>query len=58
MAGFDAATAVRRRAGDAGVFGHDVELDPDWRIGTKPNGGYLLAVLATAAADVAAPVTP
>jgi hypothetical protein len=41
-----------------GCFGHDVELDPDWRIGTKPNGGYLLAVLATAAADVAAPVTP
>jgi acyl-CoA thioesterase len=30
-----------------GVYGAD--LDPAWAIGTKPNGGYLLAVLARAA---------
>jgi hypothetical protein len=54
VAGFDAATAVRRGAGDAGAFRYDVELDPDWRVGTKPNGGYLLAVLARAAVDATA----
>ncbi len=54
MAGFDSATAVRRQPGDGAVHRYDAELDPEWRIGTKPNGGYLLAVLARAAVDVAA----
>lgn len=49
MAGFHAATAVER----IGEGGYRVELDPAWSIGSKPNGGYLLAVLARAAADAA-----
>lgn len=53
MAGFDQATAVHRRTSNAASIGYDAELDPDWRIGTKPNGGYLLAVLARAAVDAA-----
>jgi hypothetical protein len=51
VAGFDTATAVRRRAGDDVHASYAVELDPAWRIGTKPNGGYLLAVRARAAVD-------
>jgi acyl-CoA thioesterase len=41
-------TAVRRRD-DTTVF--DTELDPGWAIGGKPNGGYLLAILARAACE-------
>lgn len=45
MAGFaKATTVVRRRDSSA----YDVELDPEWRVGDKPNGGYLLAVLGRA----------
>ena len=44
MTAFDQATAVTRR--DDG--GYAVELDGGWSIGGKPNGGYLLAVLARA----------
>jgi len=47
VAGFGVATAVRR----TGHGEYDVSIDPQWRIGTKPNGGYLLAVLARAAVD-------
>jgi hypothetical protein len=54
LAGFDVATAVRRRGGDGARASYDADLDPDWRIGTKPNGGYLLAVLARAALHASA----
>ncbi|GAB1640874.1 thioesterase family protein [Krasilnikovia sp. MM14-A1259] len=54
MAGFVEATQVAART-DGTTF--DVELDPRWTIGDKPNGGYLLAVLARAAtaAEAGAP---
>ena len=48
---FDEATAVARRADGSG---YDVDLDPGWAIGDKPNGGYLAAVLGRAAVDAAA----
>jgi hypothetical protein len=44
VAGFDEATAV---SGEAGTY--KVTLDPQWTVSGKPNGGYLLAVLARAA---------
>jgi acyl-coenzyme A thioesterase PaaI-like protein len=46
---FDAATGVRPREG-GGVF--DVDVDPQWTVGDKPNGGYLLALLGRAARQV------
>jgi hypothetical protein len=46
LSGFVDATKVAARA-DGTTF--DVELDPQWTIGDKPNGGYLLALLARAA---------
>jgi acyl-CoA thioesterase len=49
MSAFAAATAVRRREGDPSTY--DVELDAGWSIGGRPNGGYLMAVLARAATD-------
>ncbi|BFU45110.1 thioesterase family protein [Krasilnikovia sp. MM14-A1004] len=53
LAGFIDATEVAVRS-DGTSF--EVQLDPQWTIGDKPNGGYLLAVLARAAtsADPAA----
>jgi acyl-coenzyme A thioesterase PaaI-like protein len=50
---FDRATAVAARDGHSI---HDVTVDPGWTIGDKPHGGYLLAILARAAADTAAAV--
>jgi acyl-CoA thioesterase len=40
-------TSVRARGGDP--LRYDATLDAGWAIGGKPNGGYLLAVLARAA---------
>jgi hypothetical protein len=54
---FDRATAVTlRHADDDGRAVHDVEIDPGWTIGDKPNGGYLLAAIARAAAATTAAV--
>lgn len=49
MSAFEKATAIRR-VGESPDY--DVELDPGWAIGGKPNGGYLLAILARAACDL------
>lgn len=48
------ATAVEQ----VGPGRYAVVLDPGWSIGTKPNGGYLLAVLARAAVAGAGPELP
>ncbi len=45
---FDRAIAVRPRP-DGASF--DADVDPGWTVGPKPNGGYLLAMGARAAAD-------
>jgi acyl-CoA thioesterase len=45
-----------RRRGDGLTF--DAELDIDWSIGDKPNGGYLLAIVARAACEVVDTVDP
>lgn len=55
VAGFGVATAVARRR-DSSAY--DVELDPQWTIAGKPNGGYLLAVLARAAVHAAGSTHP
>lgn len=47
MSSFASATAVRRRTDTV----YDVDLDAGWSIGGKPNGGYLLAVVANAALE-------
>jgi hypothetical protein len=46
---FDDVTAVRRRRDSTG---YDADLHPGWSIVGKPNGGYLLAILARAGCDV------
>lgn len=60
---FDRAIAVTPRSGSAvtggpgdGVQVHDAVIDGGWAIGDKPNGGYLLAVLARAAVATASTV--
>ena len=40
------AAASRVRPGDDG---YDIDVDPGWTVGGKPNGGYLLAIAARAA---------
>jgi len=54
MAGFEVATAILRTAEGR----YQAEVDPQWSIGTKPNGGYLMAMLARAAVDAAGPDHP
>ncbi|QXC59876.1 thioesterase family protein [Aquihabitans sp. G128] len=49
---FDVATTVRPR-GD-GTF--DIDVDPGFTVGPKPNGGYLLATAANAAGEALASV--
>jgi len=57
VSGFASATAVHRRGEDTTNDGntararYDAVLDAGWSIGGKPNGGYLLAVMANAALD-------
>ncbi|HWC35450.1 MAG TPA: thioesterase family protein [Mycobacteriales bacterium] len=48
LSAWETATAVTR-LDDSGRYA--AELDPGWAIGGKPNGGYLLAILARAACD-------
>jgi acyl-coenzyme A thioesterase PaaI-like protein len=48
------ASAIER----TGPGRYAAELDPGWAIGTKPNGGYLLAVLARAAVAEVGPEQP
>ncbi len=48
---FDAATELRP-TGEPGYF--DVDINPLWAVGDKPNGGYLQALLGRAARNVAA----
>jgi len=45
---FSAVTAVTQR--EPGRF--SAEVDPEWTIGAKPNGGYLLSMLARAATSM------
>jgi acyl-coenzyme A thioesterase PaaI-like protein len=54
VAGFAVASAV----GKNGENSYAAEVDPLWAIGTKPNGGYLTAILARAAVDAAGPDHP
>lgn len=54
MSRFDTDTAVRPR----GDGTYDVTLDPGWSIGDKPNGGYLLAILARAALEATGKPSP
>ena len=42
---FSAATAIRTQGGGR----YDADVSPEWTIGGKPNGGYLLAMLGRAA---------
>jgi len=54
VSAFDRATAVRLRPGNEGdETTYDVDLDGGWSIGGRPNGGYLLAAIARAAAVAA-----
>ncbi|WP_020666737.1 thioesterase family protein [Amycolatopsis nigrescens] len=58
MGSFTEATAVVPRGSKSGTAVFDTELDPQWAIGTKLHGGYLLAILARAAAEVTGPAHP
>ncbi|MFC7329212.1 thioesterase family protein [Marinactinospora rubrisoli] len=53
MADFTTATEVRPRGTAGAARAFDVTLDAQWTVSGKPHGGYLLAVLGRAAAEVA-----
>ena len=46
---FDSVTAVTPSDGRQSSGAYDMAVDPDWTIGGRPNGGYLLATMARAA---------
>ncbi len=46
---FDRVTAVFPAEGRESSGRYDMAIDPDWTIGGRPNGGYLLATMARAA---------
>ena len=48
---FDRAVAVTLDSADEGGATHTVDLDDTWVIGERPHGGYLIAVLGSAARD-------
>lgn len=48
---FEAATAVQRREAGTGSGSYDAEIAPGWDIGGNANGGYLMALAATAMSD-------
>jgi acyl-CoA thioesterase len=56
VSSFAEVTALRPRPDDPQRS--DVTLDPGWAIGGKPNGGYLLAILARAACEATAAPAP
>lgn len=52
MAGFSRAIGIEHSDGDAETETFTLDLDPQWSVGGKPNGGYLLAAAANAGAYV------
>jgi acyl-CoA thioesterase len=56
VSSFAEVTSVRPRPDDP--LHYDAMLDPGWAIGGKPNGGYLLAILARAACQATQAPTP
>jgi acyl-CoA thioesterase len=56
VSSFAEVTSLRPRSDDP--LRYDVMLDPGWAIGGKPNGGYLLAILARAACEATAAPAP
>jgi Acyl-CoA thioesterase N-terminal domain/Acyl-CoA thioesterase C-terminal domain len=52
MAAFAEATQAREFGQEGGLRRFAADLDPQWTIGNKLHGGYLLAVVARAAAEV------
>src|SRR5947209_9039101 len=50
---FSDVSAVRAtESTDSGTRRFEAAIHPDWTIGDKPNGGYLLAMLGRAAAEI------
>jgi acyl-CoA thioesterase len=56
VSSFAEVTSLRPRSDDP--LRYEVMLDPGWAIGGKPNGGYLLAILARAACEATAAPAP
>ncbi|GII87501.1 hypothetical protein Ssi03_54910 [Sphaerisporangium siamense] len=58
MAYFAEATAVSARRATPGGDEYEAAVDPQWSVGGRPHGGYLLAVLGRAAAASAGEAHP